>query len=188
MSCQLNIHIFRKFDDAQVQAELSRVPFEIVKGETGASTYNINYNGKSKQLTAEQLTAALFTKLKETAEAALNVKVNDCVVSVPSYFTDAERRALLDSAKMSGLNVLKLMNDTTATALAYGIYKQDLPEPDKPSRNVVFVDCGHTGTQVAAASFNKGKLSMLASGFSRSGGRNFDEEMCKHFAAEFSTK
>ena len=49
---------------------------------------------------------------------------------------------------MAGLNVLKLMNDTTATALAYGIYKQDLPEPDKPSRNVVFVDCGHTGTQV----------------------------------------
>ena len=50
--------------------------------------------------------------------------------------------------RMSGLNVLKMMNDTTATALAYGIYKQDLPEPDKPSRNVVFVDCGHTGTQV----------------------------------------
>ena len=49
---------------------------------------------------------------------------------------------------MAGLNVLKLMNDTTATALAYGIYKQDLPDPDKPSRNVVFVDCGHTGTQV----------------------------------------
>ena len=51
---------------------------------------------------------------------------------------------------MAGLNVLKLMNDTTATALAYGIYKQDLPEPDKPSRNVVFVDCGHTGTQVTS--------------------------------------
>ena len=88
------------------------------------------------------------------------------VISCPSYFTDAERRALLDSAKMSGLNVLRsgmknfnlwsfghgfthrLMNDTTATALAYGIYKQDLPETDKPARNVVFVDVGHTGTQV----------------------------------------
>merc|ERR1719464_2251585 len=95
----------RKFDDTQVQAELLRVPFEIAKSETGVATYNINYNGKSKQLSAEQLTAALFTKLKETAETALNVKVNDCVISVPSYFTDAERRALLDSAKMSGLNV-----------------------------------------------------------------------------------
>ena len=91
--------LFRKFDDSQVQAELSRVPFEIAKSETGAASYNINYAGKSKQLSAEQLTAALFNKLKETAEIALNVKVNDCVISVPSYFTDAERRALLDSAK-----------------------------------------------------------------------------------------
>ena len=100
------------------------------------------------------------------------------------------------------------MNDTTATALAYGIYKQDLPEPDKPSRNVVFVDCGHTGTQVtvnnittsflqhlhnivlqvAAGSFNKGKLTMLASGFANSGGRNFDEEMCKYFAEDFAQR
>jgi len=159
-----------------------------VKSETGSAAYNINYCGKNKQLSSEQLTAALFTKLKDIGETALSVKVNDVVISVPSYFTDAERRALLDSAKMAGLNVLKLMNDTTATALAYGIYKQDLPEPDKASRNVVFVDCGHTGTQVAAASFNKGKLSMLASGFCNSGGRNFDEEMCKHFAKEFGER
>jgi len=178
----------RKFDDPAVQAELSRVPYELVKSETGSAAYNINYCGKNKQLSSEQLTAALFTKLKDIGETALSVKVNDVVISVPSYFTDAERRALLDSAKMAGLNVLKLMNDTTATALAYGIYKQDLPEPDKASRNVVFVDCGHTGTQVAAASFNKGKLSMLASGFCNSGGRNFDEEMCKHFAKEFGER
>ena len=66
-------------------------------------------------------------------------QINDVVLSCPSHFTDAERRALLDAAKMSGLNVLKLMNDTTATALAYGIYKQDLPEPEKPARSVVLV-------------------------------------------------
>ena len=69
--------------------------------------------------------------------------------SVPSYFNDSQRRALLDLAKMSGLNVLKLMNETTATALAYGIYKQDLPEQDKPARTVVFVDLGHTSIQVS---------------------------------------
>ena len=57
-------------------------------------------------------------------------------------------QSITSNLRMAGLNVLKLMNDTTATALAYGIYKQDLPEPDKPSRNVIFVDCGHTGTQV----------------------------------------
>jgi len=177
----------RKFDDPAAESEMSRVPFEVRKGERGL-VYPINYAGKNVQLSAEQLTAALFTKLKETAEIALTTKVNDVVVSVPSYFTDAERRALLDSAKMSGLNVLKLMNDTTATALAYGIYKQDLPESDKPSRNVVFVDCGHTGTQVAAASFNKGKLSMLASSNTNSGGRVFDDEICKYFIKDFGER
>ena len=98
------------------------------------------------------------------------------------------------------------MNDTTATALAYGM--PCLPEPDKPGRYVVFVDCGHTGTQVllgkfsssniftetklcvqvAICGFNRGNLSMLASGFANSGGRNFDEEMCKYFAKDFAQR
>ena len=75
------------------------MPYELVKSETGSAAYNINYCGKNKQLSSEQLTAALFTKLKDIGETALSVKVNDVVISVPSYFTDAERRALLDSAK-----------------------------------------------------------------------------------------
>jgi len=175
----------RKFDDPHVQAELSRAPFEVQKSPDNGIVYPINYAGKNKLLSAEQLTAALFTKLKETAETALSAKVNDVVISVPAYFTDAERRALLDSARMAGLNVLKLMNDTTAIALAYGIYKQDLPETDKPSRNVVFVDCGHTGTQISAASFNKGKLTMLSCANANSGGRDFDEAICKYFVKDF---
>jgi len=177
--------IGRKFDDPHVQSELSRAPYEVQKTADNGIAYPINYNGKNKLLSAEQLTAALFTKLKETAEVALSAKVNDVVVSVPAYFTDAERRALLDSAKMAGLNVLKLMNDSTAIALAYGIYKQDLPETDKPSRNVVFVDCGHTGTMVSAASFNKGKLTMLSMANASAGGRDFDEAISKYFVKDF---
>lgn len=70
------------------------------------------------------------------------------LTQVPCYFTDAERRAVLEAAVISGLNVLRLMNETTATALAYGIYKQDLPAPEEKPRNVVFVDCGHSNLQV----------------------------------------
>ena len=81
--------------------------------------------------------------------------------------------------------MLKLMNDTTAVALAYGIYKQDLPETDKPSRNVVFVDCGHSGTLVSAASFNKGKLTMLSMSNANCGGRDFDEAIAKYFVKDF---
>lgn len=100
----------------------------------------------------------LLTKLKETAEVALQTAVNDCVISVPSYFTQAERQALLNAAKIAGLNVLRLFNETTATALTYGIYKQDLPSPDAGPRNVVFVDCGYASLQVSICAFHKGKL------------------------------
>jgi len=178
----------RKHGDPRVPEEVSRLPFEVGQGEGGRVVYPLNYGGKDLQLSAEQLTAALFTKLKEIGDNALGTRVNDVVLSCPSYFTDAERRAMLDAAKMSGLNVLKLMNDTTATALAYGIYKQDLPEPDKPARNVVFVDVGHTGTQVAASSFNKGKLTMLSCASTPTGGRGFDEAICNYFFRDFQER
>ena len=80
------------------------------------------------------------------------------VFQVPCYYTDIERRALLDSTKLAGLNCLRLMNDTTVTALAYGIYKQDLPAPEEKPRNVIFVDLGNSDLQVCACAFNKGKL------------------------------
>jgi len=178
----------RKFDDPHVREELSRFPFEVAATADGGVGMVTEFLGQRKQLTADQLTAALFTKLKLTAEAALNNVVNDVVISVPSYFTDAERRSLLDAARIAGLNVLKLMNETTATALAYGIYKQDLPETDKPSRNVVFVDVGYTGSQVSTCSFNKGKLTMLSSAACDAGGRVFDEAIAKFFTEDFQAR
>ena len=77
---------------------------------------------------------------------------------VPCYFTEVQRRSMLDAAKISGLNCLRLLNDTTAVALAYGIYKQDLPAHEEKPRNVVFIDIGHCDTQVSACAFHKGKL------------------------------
>lgn len=177
----------RKQGDPRLVDELNRVPFELSQ-DGGRIIYPLSYGGKDLQLSAEQLSAALLTKLKEIGFNALGSQINDVVLSCPSHFTDAERRALLDAAKMSGLNVLKLMNDTTATALAYGIYKQDLPEPEKPARNVVFVDIGHAGTQAAACSFNKGKLTMLSSAACNVGGRGFDETICKYFFQDFQER
>lgn len=178
----------RRHGDPRVAEEVSRVPFDVAQGDGGRIVFPVNFGGKDLELSSEQLAAALLTKLKETGDNALGTRVNDVVLSCPSYFTDAERRALLDAAKMAGLNVLKLMNDTTATALAYGIYKQDLPEPDKPPRNVIFVDIGHTGTQVCATSFNKGKLTMLSCASTDTGGRRFDEAICKYFFQDFQDR
>jgi len=175
--------------DPEVRTEVARFPFAVSKTENGNLGFSIEFLGKQKILTPEQVTASLLTKLKDIAETALSVKVNDVVISVPSYFTDSQRRALLDGAKMCGLNVLKLMNETTATALAYGIYKQDLPEQDKPARTVVFVDSGHTSIQVAACSFNKGKLTMLTSTCDQTvGGRNFDEAIANYFIEDFAKR
>lgn len=177
-----------KYDNPAVTEETSRLPFPLTHEQNGTIGFKIDFMGQSKVLTPEQVTASLFTKLKDIAENALSTKINDVVISVPSFFNDAQRRALLDSAKMCGLNVLKLMNETTATALAYGIYKQDLPETDQPARNVIFVDCGHTSTQVAACSFNKGKLTILGSSYAQIGGRNFDEALANYFMDDFATK
>lgn len=139
--------------------------------------------------TPEQCTAMLLTKLKDISANALQTQINDCVISVPSYYTNSERKALLDAAAISGLNVLRLMNETTATALAYGIYKQDLPAPEEKPRNVIFVDCGHSSLQVSACAFNRGKLKMIATAAdAHLGGRNIDLILADHISKEFLTK
>uniref|UniRef100_A0A8C1J189 Heat shock protein 4a n=1 Tax=Cyprinus carpio TaxID=7962 RepID=A0A8C1J189_CYPCA len=110
-------------------------------------------------------------------------------IKVPSFFTDAERRSVMDAAQIAGLNCLRLMNDTTAVALAYGIYKQDLPAPEEKPRIVVFVDVGHAAYQVSVCAFNKGKLKVLGSAFDHElGGKDFDEVLVKHFCEEFAQK
>ncbi|XP_061751172.1 heat shock 70 kDa protein 4L isoform X2 [Nerophis ophidion] len=149
----------------------------------------VRYLDEDKVFTVEQITGMLLSKLKETSESALKKPVVDCVVSVPSFFTDAERRSVLDATQIAGLNCLRLINDTTAVALAYGIYKQDLPTPEERPRNVVFVDMGHSSYQVSITSFNKGKLKVLASAFDPYlGGRNFDEALVNYFCEEFKVK
>ncbi|XP_044536188.1 heat shock 70 kDa protein 4L isoform X1 [Gracilinanus agilis] len=110
-------------------------------------------------------------------------------VKIPSFFTDAERRSVMAAAQVAGLNCLRLMNETTAVALAYGIYKQDLPPLEEKPRNVVFIDMGHSAYQVSICAFNKGKLKVLATTFDPYlGGRNFDDALVDYFCEEFKAK
>ncbi|KAJ9601801.1 hypothetical protein L9F63_000029, partial [Diploptera punctata] len=179
----------RKFSDPLVQQELKYLPYKVIQQPNGNIGIKVNYLDEDHVFSPEQITAMLFTKLKEISENALKTKVNDCVISVPSFFTNAERKALLDAAAISGLNVLRLMNETTATALAYGIYKQDLPAPEEKPRNVVFVDCGHASLQVSACAFHKGKLKMLSSASdSQLGGRDIDMILAEHFSSDFQNR
>lgn len=179
----------RKFSDPHVQRELKHFPFKVEQRQDGGIGIRVNYLGEDNVFTPEQITAMLFTKLKDDAAIALQTQINDCVISVPSYFTNTERNALLEAASIAGLNVLRLMNETTATALAYGIYKQDLPAPEEKPRNVVFVDFGHSSLQVAACAFNKGKLRILATATDpQCGGRDIDMALADYFCQDFITR
>ncbi|OAD58715.1 Heat shock 70 kDa protein 4L, partial [Eufriesea mexicana] len=179
----------RKYNDPQVQRELQMLPFEVTQQPDGSIGIHVQYLGLDHTFSPEQITAMLFTKLKDISETALQTIVNDCVISVPSYYTQAERQALLDAARIAGLNVLRLFNETTATALCYGIYKQDLPAPDAPPRHIVFVDCGYASLQVSICAFHKGKLKMIASSAdSQLGGRNIDSILAEHFCQDFKSR
>uniref|UniRef100_H3DJ04 Heat shock protein family A (Hsp70) member 4 like n=1 Tax=Tetraodon nigroviridis TaxID=99883 RepID=H3DJ04_TETNG len=188
------VHGFKKFhgrtfDDPFVQAEKPKLPYSLHKMANGSTGIKVRYLDDNKMFTVEQITGMLLSKLKETSEAALKKPVVDCVISVPSFFTDAERRSVFDATQIAGLNCLRLINDTTAVALAYGIYKQDLPAPEEGPRNVVFVDMGHSSFQVSITAFNKGKLKVLAAAFDPYlGGRNFDEVLVDYFCEEFRGK
>ncbi|XP_051536543.1 heat shock 70 kDa protein 4-like isoform X4 [Myxocyprinus asiaticus] len=179
----------RAFSDPYVQSAKSSLVYDLAQMPTGTTGIKVMYMEEEKVFSIEQVTAMLLTKLKETAEAALKKPVADCVISVPSFYTDAERRSVMDAAQIAGLNCLRLMNDTTAVALAYGIYKQDLPAPEEKPRTVVFVDVGHASYQVSACAFNKGKLKVLGSAFDHElGGKDFDEVLVSYFCEEFGQK
>ncbi|EMP42667.1 hypothetical protein UY3_00132, partial [Chelonia mydas] len=179
----------RAFNDPFIQKEKESLSYDLVPMKNGGVGIKVLYMGEEHFFSVEQITAMLLTKLKETAETNLKKPVTDCVISVPSFFTDAERRSVLDAAQIVGLNCLRLMNDMTAVALNYGIYKQDLPAPEEKPRIVVFVDMGHSAFQVSACAFNKGKLKVLGTAFDPFlGGRNFDEKLVDHFCVEIKAK
>lgn len=175
----------RKYDDPIVQKELQTIPYEVIRQQDGSIGIVVQYLEERKVFTPEQLTGMLFTKLKDTSSVALQAQINDCVIAVPSYFTNSQRKALGDSAALSGLNCLRLVNETTATGLSYGFYRTDLPPPEEKARNVIFVDFGHSSIQISAIAFNKSKLKILAATAELVGGRDVDMVLAMHFVKEF---
>lgn len=145
--------------------------------------------GKKEKYTATQLVSMFLSKVKQTASAELRLPVSDLVMSVPAWFTDVQRRALMDAAEISGLKLLRLMNDTTAAALGYGITKTDLPTAEEKPRRVAFIDIGHSNYTCSIVEFKKGELTVKSTAYDRHfGGRDFDKALVDHFAAEFKEK
>ncbi|XP_019728855.1 heat shock 70 kDa protein 4a isoform X1 [Hippocampus comes] len=193
-NCQNTVQSFKRFhgrafSDPYVQSAKSKLVYDLAQMPSGSTGIKVMYMEEEKLFSVEQVTGMLLTKLKETAESDLKKPVADCVISVPCYFTDIERRSVMNAAQIAGLNCLRLMNETTAVTLAYGIYKQDLPGPEEKPRIVVFVDVGHSGYQVSVCAFNTGKLKILATAFdSELGGKDFDDILVSHFCEDFAKK
>jgi heat shock 70kDa protein 4 len=178
----------RSIDDPDVLTEQDYItaPLVDINGQVGVE---VTYLGKKERFTATQLIAMFLSKIKATAGAELKLPISDVVINVPAWFTDVQRRAMLDASEVSGLKCLRLINDTTAIALGYGITKLDLPEADQKPRRIVFVDIGYSDYTCSVVEFKKGELSVKATAFDRHlGGRNFDKALVDHFAAEFKEK
>ncbi|KZV28529.1 heat shock 70 kDa protein 14-like [Dorcoceras hygrometricum] len=177
----------RRFSDPELQHDLKSLPFLVTKGPDGYPLIQVQYMGETTTFTPTQVLGMLLFNLKSIAEKSLNAPIADCCIGIPVYFTDPQRRAVIDAATIAGLSPLRLLHETTATALLYGIHKADLTETEQ--LNIVFVDIGHTSMQVCVAAFKKGELKILAHSFDRClGGRDFDEVLFQHFAARFKDK
>lgn len=183
--------IGRKFADADVQAEIKNyVHNKVVALENGNVGVEVNYDGGNRIVSMEKLMAMMLTHLKDIAKASIGTDVGSIVLSVPGYWTDSQRRGLLDAVGIAGLNVSRLMNETTASALAYGIYKNARKEFDASvPKNVMFLDCGHSAFSVSIASFVENKLQMKSQAYDRNlGGRDFTRVLVDIAAADFKAK
>jgi len=156
--------------------------------EDGSLGFSVNYQGEQITYTATQITAMYLTKMKQTAEKWCEARVQDMVVSVPAHFDDFQRSAVLDAGDIAGLNCLRLMNETSAIALDYGIYR--VAEFDKDSPTITaFGHMGHSSFSFFICTFTPTKLTILAEKtVTGCAGRDMDAALIRHFAGEFEKK
>jgi len=180
----------RKFKDAEVQKELENCPFKTVELPSGDVGIVVSYNDEQTTFTCEQIVGMILNKYNQIASAANeNTKIGYNVISCPGYYNDAQRRALLNGAKIGGLNVLRLLNEHAAVALAYGIYKSARNLFSEEPQYTMFIDMGNTAYTVSVVAFVQGKLEVKSVEYDRTlGGRDFDMAVAKHANDEFKAK
>merc|ERR1712154_494259 len=176
--------IGRKFTDPGVQSDMKHWPFKVVSGTGGTPIIEVEYKGETKQFKAEEISSMVLTKMKEIAEAYLGKEVHGAVVTVPAYFNDSQRQATKDAGTISGLNVLRIINEPTAAAIAYGLDKKVGGE-----RNVLIFDLGGGTFDVSILTIEDGIFEVKSTnGDTHLGGEDFDNRMVNHFIGEFKRK
>lgn len=176
--------IGRKFDDEKIQEDMKHWPFKVVS-DGGKPKIQVEYKGEVKKFAPEEISSMVLTKMREIAETFLGGKVTDAVITVPAYFNDSQRQATKDAGVIAGLNVLRIINEPTAAALAYGLDKNL-----KGEKNVLIFDLGGGTFDVSILSIDEGSLFQVKStaGDTHLGGEDFDNRLVNHFVEEFKRK
>lgn len=172
--------------DFEIEKKYFTAP--LVENKDGGINAKVRFLGEQQEFTSTQLAAMFLNKIKATTYNETKANLNDICLSVPGWYTEKQRRAAADACRIAGLNPVRIVNEVTAAAVGYGVFKaNDLPE-DKP-KIVAFVDIGHSSYQVSIAAVKKGELKILGSAYDKHfGGRDLDYAIANHFAEEFVGK
>lgn len=167
--------IGRKFDDKEVQSDMKLLPYKIVNRD-GKPYVQVVKNGENKVFSPEEISAMVLTKMKETAEAYLGKEIKDAVITVPAYFNDAQRQATKDAGTIAGLNVVRIINEPTAAAMAYGLDKKG------EEKNILVFDLGGGTFDVSILTIDNGVFEVLSTnGDTHLGGEDFDQRIMEYF-------
>ncbi|XP_062158045.1 heat shock 70 kDa protein [Alnus glutinosa] len=178
--------IGRRFSDPSVQNDMKLWPFKVIPGPGDKPMIVVRYKGEEKQFSPEEISAMILTKMREIAEAFLGQTINNAVVTVPAYFNDSQRQATKDAGVIAGLNVLRMINEPTAAAIAYGLDKK---ASRRGEHNVLIFDLGGGTFDVSLLAIEEGIFEVKATaGDTHLGGEDFDNRLVNHFVAEFRRK
>lgn len=174
----------RKFEEQTVQADMKHWPFKVIN-KAGKPTIQVNYKDECKDFAPEEISAMVLTKMRETAESYIGKQVTKAVITVPAYFNDSQRQATKDAGAIAGLEVLRIINEPTAAAIAYGLDKVN----DGKERNIIIFDCGGGTHDVSLLTIDGGFFEVKATGGDgHLGGEDFDNRLVNYFAEEFKRK
>ncbi|GJS37146.1 heat shock cognate 70 kDa protein 2 [Tanacetum coccineum] len=178
--------IGRRYNDATVQGDMKVWPFKLVEGQIGKPMIIVTYKGVEKQFAAEEISSMVLAKMKEVANAYLNTNVKSAVITVPAYFDDSQIQATKDAVTVAGIDVLRLLNEPTAAAIAYGLHKKATIITEL---NVLIFDLGGGTFDVSLLTIDNGRFEVkAAAGDTHLGGEDFDNRMVEYFVTEFNRK
>lgn len=178
--------IGRRFSDPSVQNDMKLWPFKLISGPSDKPLIVVKFKGEEKRFSAEEISSMVLIKMREIAEAYLGQKIKNAVITVPAYFNDSQRQATKDAGAISGLNVMRIINEPTAAAIAYGLDKKASNSGEK---NVLIFDLGGGTFDVSLLTIEEGIFEVKATaGDTHLGGEDFDNRLVNHFVAEFKRK